>query len=512
MATLEDADAALLESLVHPLLVLHERHRERSEWQPYLLEVGAELDDITPTVDLMSELAAPSGYPAPLVDRLFYDLADDHPLRWQARWALAMAGWVPAQRDVAVAYAHVAVELRSVAREIRDRSPETTTGRALGRADLRVELAGTLSLGWGAVAGGALSKGRPEDASLHTHAHDLGQDLLASFWRVPKSPRVNLPALESPLEREGADERDLLNIFDEDEGPSVDEPPMLTVIPAFSDREDMRGLGIDVKNVAGRSLPYALAPSGETLRLHRDGLVELYPHAAPVVDALLADLVPDAPVKFRPTLIVGSPGSGKSSLIRLMLDYLFLPFGSLDAATTMDQALVGSPRRWSQSYPSMPVELVVRHGIPNPGIVIDEVEKSGRSSAGALTDALLSLLEPHTARAWRDQCLNAEVDLSGINWLFTANDVAGIPRPVMDRLRVIRMPPPEMAHVQALARGALRALLAERGISTRLEPDLDPVELAAVSEAFATRPGRSLRDLRRLVEGALDARAAAPKH
>lgn len=513
--TLEEADAALLEKLVHPLVALHEQHRKQPQWQPYLLEVGGELEDITPTVDLMSELASPSGNPAPLVDRLFYDLADDHPLRWQARWALAMAGWVPAQRDVAAAYAHAAVELRSVVREIRDRTPETVTGRALDRADLRVELAGTLSLGWGAVAGGSRSKGPYDDASLHTHAHDLGQDLLASFWRIPQLParRVNLPVLQSPLE--AREEQDLLNIFDDEEsdpGPPIDEPPTLTVIPAFTNHEDMQRLGIDVPVVAGRSLPYALAPSAEMLRLHREGLVELYPHAEQVIDALLGDLVPDRPIRFRPTLIVGSPGSGKSSLIRLALDYLFLPFGSLDAATTMDQALVGSPRRWSQSYPSLPVDLVVRYSIANPALVIDEIEKAGRSSAGAITDALLSLLEPHTAKAWRDQCFNAECDLSAMNWLFSGNSIDGIPRPLVDRLRVLRMPPPEIVHVPALARGALRGLLAERGISSRLEPDLDPVELAAVTDAFAARPARSLRDLRRLVEGVIDARAAAPKH
>jgi ATP-dependent Lon protease len=136
--------------------------------------------------------------------------------------------------------------------------------------------------------------------------------------------------------------------------------------------------------------------------------------------------------------------------------------------------------------------------------VVDELEKAGRSSAGSIHDPLLSLLEQGTARRWRDQFLDAEVDVSRLSWIFTANALEGIPGALRNRLRILRMPRPGREHVPALATLVLRDLIAERGVDPAWEPPLDGEEIAALVGACCAEV--SLRTLRRLVEGVLDAR------
>ena len=224
------------------------------------------------------------------------------------------------------------------------------------------------------------------------------------------------------------------------------------------------------------------------------------------VDALLGDISPGEPIRFQPTVLVGDPGGGKSRLVRRMLDLLGVgwsrhsmrprrrTWGSSDARGA-------GPAATRRSRSS--TDRAARHR--EPGIVVDEIEKAGRSTAGSIHDPLLSLLETVTARTWRDQFLDAEVDVSHVSWLFTANTLDRIPGPLRNRLRVLRMPRPGREHVPVIAAQVLRELLAERGIDPRWEPPLDGEEIAAILGAVGEDV--SVRDLQRFVAGILDARA-----
>ncbi|WP_019995466.1 AAA family ATPase [Aureimonas ureilytica] len=238
-------------------------------------------------------------------------------------------------------------------------------------------------------------------------------------------------------------------------------------------------------------------------------LLEEHPHAAAVIDRMLGDLAEGHSVRIRPVILVGPPGAGKSRLCRDVLDALGIPFAPIDAGTTMDHGLTGSARRWHGAHPSVPLRLFAQHKVANPGILVDELEKAGRSSAGAIHDPMLSLLEPLSARSWRDHFLDAELDASHLVWLCTANSTAGIPGPLLNRLRVLRVPLPAAAHVPALADRIRRDLLRERSLDPGMEPPLDAEEIEALVAAFG-REG-SLRDLRRYVEALLDARASMAK-
>ncbi|QZN99651.1 AAA family ATPase [Chenggangzhangella methanolivorans] len=203
---------------------------------------------------------------------------------------------------------------------------------------------------------------------------------------------------------------------------------------------------------------------------------------------------------------MGDPGGGKSRLARRVAERLHLPVATLDAGTCNDQAVTGSPRRWYSAYPSLPLATIAAHRVPNPALVVDEIEKAGRSSAGSLHDSLLSLLEPLTARAWRDQYLDAEVDLSGVSWICTANTLDGIPAPLRNRLRILRLPRPAAEHLPVLTASVLRDIAHERGEDERFLPPLDGEELSALAAAWGD--SGSVRTLRRFVEALLAARRA----
>ena len=150
------------------------------------------------------------------------------------------------------------------------------------------------------------------------------------------------------------------------------------------------------------------------------------------------------------------------------------------------------------------MSLIREHQCASPTIILDEIEKVGICrNNGSLLDALLGLLEPCTARCWRDPYIEAAVDLSHVVWLGTANSLEGIPRALIDRLRVIAFPSPQADHVGSLASSIISRLARERGLDPRWMSPLDGIELRALSRAWSDG---SLRTLARMVSAAVSMR------
>jgi hypothetical protein len=255
------------------------------------------------------------------------------------------------------------------------------------------------------------------------------------------------------------------------------------------------------KDLAGKPLP--LIDRGP-IDLHFRVLAAKWPHASSVIETILGDLASDDRVRFRPTLLVGDPGSGKTSLARAIAEQLSLPHELYSLAGMADASLMGTSAQWSSSRPSVPLQLVQRSGYANGLVVWDEIEKvgDGRHNGGPL-DALLPMFERSQARSIRDLALEVEVDLSWISHFATANDLDGVPAPVRDRMRVIRMPNPGWRHIGPLSRQILDDIAKDRGIDPRWYPPLAEDELDVIREAW---PGGSLRQLRASITATLTTR------
>ncbi|UYO00180.1 MAG: AAA family ATPase [Devosia sp.] len=237
---------------------------------------------------------------------------------------------------------------------------------------------------------------------------------------------------------------------------------------------------------------------------HRRSLVERWPHADDLIDIILGDLAATPAVRFRPTLLVGSPGSGKSSFARAIFDTVGLPCELQSFAGLHDAALMGTSAQWSSARESAPLQLIKRSGKASVGIIWDEIEKASSDRRnGAPADALLPMLEVDQARAYRDLCLEVEVDLSLVSHFATANSLEGVPAPVRDRMRILTMPEPGWEHLGTLSRQIVDRIARERGVDSRWFAPLAEDEMDLVRQAW---PGGSLRQLSRIITTLLDGR------
>lgn len=253
--------------------------------------------------------------------------------------------------------------------------------------------------------------------------------------------------------------------------------------------------------IAGKPLP--LAQRGD-VPAHMLALASRWPHAAGVIETILSDLAPRESVRFRPTLLVGSPGSGKSALARAIAVQIGLSVELISLAGSSDSSMMGTSAQWSSARESLPLQLIKRERSANPLIIWDEVEKASPDRRnGSALDGLLGLLEPDQARHYRDPALEVECDLSWVSHIATANDLALVPAPLRDRMRVLTMPEPGWQHLGTLTANIIADLAKSRGLDRRWIEPLGQDEIELIKRAW---PGGSIRKLTRIVTTLIEGR------
>jgi ATP-dependent Lon protease len=237
-----------------------------------------------------------------------------------------------------------------------------------------------------------------------------------------------------------------------------------------------------------------------------------YPHATTAIDLVLRDLREGEPVRLKPLLLTGPAGVGKSRLVRRLGDLLGIGVYRYDGAGASDNMFGGSPRAWSNTTPSAPARAIHQMRIANPILMLDEIEKAGTSSHnGRLWDALLPFLERETAARYRDVSLDAELNLSFISYIATANSIDALPAPLKDRFRVVKVPAPRLRDLPLLAANVLQELAVESGEQGFVWP-LAHDELEVIARAWETA-GFSIRNLQKILEATVEARnATAVRH
>jgi ATP-dependent Lon protease len=242
----------------------------------------------------------------------------------------------------------------------------------------------------------------------------------------------------------------------------------------------------------------------------RQKLLSQYPHAGAAIELLLRDLREGKPARINPVILVGPPGSGKSRLVRIFADACGIGCFRFDASGIADSiAFAGTAKAWGHTQASIPFRAISTTDIPNPILLIDEIDKaaSGNGVNGSLHSSLTPFLERETSARHRDVSLDAEVDLSWISYIATANDDSKLPAHIKDRFRVIRMPAPSIEHLPTLAYNiqADKALQDDEDVRW-IEP-LDPDEIEVAGKAWA-KAKFSMRALQKIVSATVDARAS----
>ncbi|WP_374650268.1 AAA family ATPase [Dongia sp.] len=271
-----------------------------------------------------------------------------------------------------------------------------------------------------------------------------------------------------------------------------------------------------LKAIESFTRPTPLAPMPADLSAWRQSLLAEFPHCSAAIDAVHGDLQTRAmngkkSFEFRPTLLVGSPGTGKSRLARRIAEASKIGYKVFPCGGVSDAHFGGVSRGWHSSHPSAALDLIRSSTYPNPIMILDEIEKAATSRhSGNLMDVILAMLEPETGRSWVDPFIQGPIDVSHVNWIFTANSVQGLSPPLLDRLRIIHVDQPGLDHLPALSATILKELSTSQG-HTHWHQPLDQVELNAIAKAWQRQP--SIRYLRRLIEGALRAREmSAARH
>ncbi|OZC37506.1 endopeptidase La [Marinobacter vinifirmus] len=197
-------------------------------------------------------------------------------------------------------------------------------------------------------------------------------------------------------------------------------------------------------------------------------------------------------------LLVGPPGVGKTSIGHSVADALGREFYRFSVGGMRDEAEIkGHRRTYIGAMPGKFVQALKDSKVANPVIMLDEIDKIGSSYQGDPASALLETLDPEQNKEFLDHYLDVRMDLSKVLFVCTANQLDTIPRPLLDRMDVIRLSGYIGEEKLAIAKHHLMPRLLKRAGLLKKQLNITDAAIRQVIEGYAREAG--VRNLEKLL-------------
>jgi ATP-dependent Lon protease len=218
-----------------------------------------------------------------------------------------------------------------------------------------------------------------------------------------------------------------------------------------------------------------------------DALINDLPNfAEPLEDIrrqLVLSLAGDDALDLEPMLLLGDPGIGKTHFARrlsllLGTGYNFIGMSSLTAGWILS----GASAQWKNAKPGKVFDALVNGDYANPVIVVDEIDKVGGDQQYDPLGSLYTLLERDTASEFIDEFAEVAIDASDVVWIATANHAGSIPEPILNRMNVYSIEPPDADGSRRIAACIYRELREEHSWGRLFPAELDSDALDRVAK------------------------------
>ncbi|MBW8836177.1 MAG: AAA family ATPase, partial [Burkholderia sp.] len=228
-----------------------------------------------------------------------------------------------------------------------------------------------------------------------------------------------------------------------------------------------------------------------------DDLIDALPNFADPLDDIRKQvalcLETEDRLELMPILLLGDPGIGKThfakQLARLLgTAYQYVAMSSLTAWWILS----GASSQWKNAKPGKVFDALVNGSYANPVITVDEIDKATGDSQYDPLGALYALLEHDTAQSFIDEFAEIPINAGHVIWIATANDARSIPEPIMNRMNVYEIPPPDRDGARRIAQSIYAEIRGAHNWGLRFPEQLGDDALDALKNA-------SPREMRRAI-------------